>query len=172
MNTKSHADEQPLEIEEDPKLQRRTWVVQRVSWVAMGVIVVAALAGLFAVGPLASREARDPGGLLRAEYHRFERHLTPTHLRLHLSPEATSAESVTVLLGREFVDSFRILRITPEPIEMGSAREGAMLRFRVAAAQQPMSIRIDLEPARMGSISGALALAGRAPAQISQFVYP
>jgi hypothetical protein len=53
-----------LQIEEDMPLQERTWRFQRVGWAAMGLLLVSALAGLFANGPLSWGKAQDPQGLL------------------------------------------------------------------------------------------------------------
>ena len=49
-----------LQIEEDLPLQERTWRFQRVGWAIMGLLLLSALAGLFANGPLSWGKAQDP----------------------------------------------------------------------------------------------------------------
>jgi hypothetical protein len=40
-----------LEIQEDLPFQRREWLVERVAWGVMALLIVAALLGLFGTGP-------------------------------------------------------------------------------------------------------------------------
>jgi hypothetical protein len=159
------------DVDIDPEFQRRMWVVQRAGWIIMGGVVLAALAGVFAGGPLSSAEARDPEGLLRAEYQRFERYQSPAVLRLHVAPPEAS-NSLTLVIGAALADSMRILRITPEPLEMMAAPEGMRLLFRVSSAQQPLRIRFDVEPTRMGGVRSEIGIAGKPAAAVRWFIYP
>lgn len=49
-----------LEIEEDLRLQHRLWTAERVGWLMVGVLVLAALAGLFGTGPLSLSSVASP----------------------------------------------------------------------------------------------------------------
>jgi len=69
-----------LEIVQDMTFQRRAWVVQRIAWVVMLLIVVAAVLGLFATGPLSGTTAKTDDGVLTIEYGRFARHDAQTDL--------------------------------------------------------------------------------------------
>jgi hypothetical protein len=50
MAEKPHSGD--LELDQDLAFERRTWTVERVAWVAMGLMGIAALAGLLGPGPL------------------------------------------------------------------------------------------------------------------------
>lgn len=64
-----HARKGGLEVSQDLNFQRREWVVQRVGWVVMAVLLVAALLGLFGPGPLSKSIAGSASGPVRAEYY-------------------------------------------------------------------------------------------------------
>ncbi|HEU4345558.1 MAG TPA: hypothetical protein VFU31_28750, partial [Candidatus Binatia bacterium] len=48
-----------LEIEEDLRFQERAWVVQRVGWGVMLLVIVATAAGMFGEGALSSATVGD-----------------------------------------------------------------------------------------------------------------
>src|SRR5215213_3802507 len=88
------------DIAEDVLFQERTWAVQRIGWWAMGLLIVLALAGLFAAGPLSSTQTQDPTGALRAEYQRFLRLQAPSTLVLHVSPQPASGGTLSIRINR------------------------------------------------------------------------
>ena len=60
-----------LEISQDLTFQRRSWIVQRVGWVMLALLILAALGGLFGPGPLSRARAGPHDGPLWVEYQRF-----------------------------------------------------------------------------------------------------
>lgn len=78
---------QELEIDEDLKLERNTWVVQRVSWVLMLLIAIAALLGFTGHGGLpgiSSMKAETTTKSVVVEYERYLRNVTAEQLKVHL----------------------------------------------------------------------------------------
>src|SRR5262249_33260243 len=73
-------------IQEDMEFQRRSWLVQRTSWIIMALVLVAALAGLFFHGPLSHTTARNADGSVAVEYERFAHKTTVTHFIIRISP--------------------------------------------------------------------------------------
>lgn len=67
-----------LDIAQDLEHQRREWVIERIGWAIMALILLAALAGLLGSGPLSNARIDHPGSHLSAEYNRFERYQSPT----------------------------------------------------------------------------------------------
>ncbi len=69
-----------IQLEDDIAFQRKSWLVERIGWGVMLTILVAALAGLFASGPLSSKnvESADSSAIVR--YERFARAQAPVCL--------------------------------------------------------------------------------------------
>src|SRR5919106_6001727 len=75
--------EESLQIDQDLAYQQREWLVERVGWIVMLLLIVAAAAGIFGNGVL-SRASVSDGKQLRIEYERFAHYLTPTSLKVHM----------------------------------------------------------------------------------------
>jgi hypothetical protein len=60
-----------MEVNADIEFQRRVWRVQRIGWLIIAAVIVAALLGVFGGGPLSRAAVQGDG--LRLEYERFAR---------------------------------------------------------------------------------------------------
>jgi hypothetical protein len=81
----------------------------------VGLLLLSALAGLFANGPLSWGKAQDPQGLLEIEYEPFQRHTAPGQFTIHLAPQAAFGNTVPLHLNAELLNAIKVERITPEP---------------------------------------------------------
>src|SRR4051794_40698086 len=97
-----------LEIEQDLAYQRREWAFERVGWLLLGLLLLAALVGLLGRGPLSNTTAGDPGGPLRVEYQRFLRHRSTSTLRVHLGPNAARGNEAHLWLDREYLEGMEV----------------------------------------------------------------
>ena len=162
-----------LQISEDMRFQRRSWVAERIAWMVMVAVLIAALLGLFSTGLLSSAEARDEAGLVRVEYQRFLRHLAPTTIRVRIAPDAGASDTVSLRVGRSFARAMQIEQIRPEPQQALTDKDGLILVFRMGEAGGPGLIHFSIkpnEPARI--VRGEIGLLGRQPARLTQFIYP
>lgn len=152
--------------------QNRTWVVERVCWILMGIVIAAALGGVFAVGPLSEAQASDASGLVYVEYKRFQRVLASSTMRVALSPEATSARTVAIRIGGGLATKVKIEKVVPDPAESRVTHEGIEFVFRIADFGKPATILFYMEPHTPGRLEGSVGVNGRGPARVSSFVYP
>lgn len=152
--------------------QRRTWVVERVCWVIMGVLLAAALAGLLAAGPLSKTEAADEAGLVHVEYERFQRNLKSSILRISLSPDATSGRTAAIRMTGGLAADMKVEKIVPEPAEAKAAQDGIEFVFHIADTGQPAAVRFYLQPHKVGSLNGTVGVSGQQPVPFRSFVYP
>jgi hypothetical protein len=157
-------------IEEDLRFQELTWIAERLGWVVMAVIVIAALFGLFG-GPNARSQARDGSGRVQVEYQRFQRLLAPTELKITL--EASNEAIVDVAIGEQLAGVFEIRTISPQPLESFAHDGGVLLRFAVTGENKaPVQIVMMGVPGKPGRAAGDIGLLGEAPARLNIFVYP
>lgn len=157
-------------MKDDLRFQKVTWTVERVGWLIMAVIVVAAAAGAFG-GPTAREDARDVSGRVQVSYHHFQRHLYPTEFGITVDPRGRSA--VIVRIDRSIAEAFEIRTIVPAPADSMLDADGLRLRFTVAAATRaPPQIKIMAVPTGPGRIRGGIGLLGEEPARLSILIYP
>ena len=156
-----------LEIDQDLSHARSTWRFQRVGWVVMLLIVLAALAGLFGDGPLAKARVSVPG--LQLDFERFARHAATTQLRVQVHPTQSEAR---LWISRSFIEGHEIQGITPEPDQMTTAGDSLWLTFPVAQPSREMTITFDLQPIAMWGRQGSIGLEAGPSLEFTQFIYP
>jgi hypothetical protein len=160
-----------LELEQDQTFQRREWRLQRLGWIAWGVVTLAGLAGLLGPGPLSDSEAVTSDGALIVAYDRFLHYHHPSQLKLTLRPRS-SGEEVRVQLSQSLLDRIEIHRIEPEPARRELTPDGIVYVFSLADELDAATIVFHVEYESMGSGRGTIRLAGGEPVKLKQFVYP
>jgi hypothetical protein len=163
-STHSPARSIHLQIDEDLNFQRREWKIQRGGWVAMALVIIAALLGVFGTGPLSSATIEGEG--LRLEHERFCRLERGTDLRFTL---AGTGDPALLLIGGEYLDRVMIERITPEPVKVEGVSAGVVFQF---VLQGPASVTFHLKPKKFGLAPGKARLGQAAPITFTQFIYP
>jgi hypothetical protein len=161
-----------LEIDQDLEFQRRMWVVQRVGWAAMVLIVVLALLGLFATGPLSSAATETSDGALQIEHGRFARHEALTTLELAVGPQAVANSQVQVRASQSFLDTYSIEQIVPEPDSVALESDGVTWTFSVGELAGPGQITLLVRPERIGFQRSEIGLAGGQTLSFRQLIYP
>ena len=161
-----------LEIDDDPAFAERSWRWQRVGWVVVLAVLIAALAGLLGAGPLGHRNARVPGQL-RVEYQRFARYEAPQTLTVRIEPAATRADEVRLWLDRHYLEGTRLEAVTPSPIRVEAAADRLVYVFALSQPGEPATIVFRMQSEQIGRIAGRLGLVGGEGAvAFSQLVYP
>jgi hypothetical protein len=153
-----------FQIDEDLKFQRREWKIQRVSWIAMALMIVAALLGVFGTGPLSSATIEGEG--LRLEHERFCRLERGTQLRFTIGG---TGDPVHLLIGGDYLDSVMIDRVTPEPAKAEAVSDGVVFQF---AVQGPAAVTFHLTPKKFGLFFGKARLGQAESINFAQLIYP
>jgi hypothetical protein len=154
------------EIKEDAVFQVWEWRVQRVGWVLLALIALAAALGLFGHGVLSSASLGNGG--LHLRYERFERVQRPTTIRLRISP--TMGQTASIFIARSYLDAIRIERIMPQPEKTEASARGLIYHFPVKGG--PITITFHLEIEQFGVVSGEIGLIDGPTISFNQFVYP
>lgn len=167
-------DEQgSLQIEQDLAYQRRAWQRQRVIWVLLTLLLVAAVVGLFGPGLLGDARAGDESAPLWLEYPRFAHALAESDtLRFHVALAAVNAGQVRLWVSRAFLERVAVRRIEPEPEAVEAAGDRYTYVFRAPALTAPTDIFFHVEPHSFGRLKGRAGLDGGAEFDFNQYVYP
>lgn len=156
-------------IHEDMDLQRTTWWVQRCGWAALGLLVIAALLGLFSQGPLSTASATGAAGRLEVTYDRFGRNGAATRVAIVVRDGGT--EETTITFSKALMEAFAVDNVHPAPREERSTPVGTEFVF-ASAGNGPVRIYFDMRPELSGLIRGEISLPQGPPARLTQFTYP
>ncbi|MDT9598706.1 hypothetical protein [Sphingosinicella rhizophila] len=159
-----------LELNSDRSFQSKLWRTQRLGWLLMIIVIVAALVGLTGKGgPLASNTLSGTGGTFT--YPRVARWQSADELRLKVA--GSTGGTATIELGTGLIDALAIERINPEPIRSVATAEGQRLEFEVGPGPEPKEIIISIRPSRPGWVRHALVRPGSgSPVYVSFLVLP
>jgi hypothetical protein len=156
-----------LEIDQDLRYQRLEWRLERLAWLVIGLVLLAAAAGLFGSGPLSSSEVAS--GPVRVEYQRFLREGSGN--RLAIAAQTGAADVLVIQVSRAYLSRMRVEQISPEPRRIAMSGEWARLEFDVEPHSRA-EIAVDLEPNGWGRVEGAIAVAGDGSVSFRQLIYP
>jgi hypothetical protein len=160
-----------LEITQDLSLQRREWRVQKVLWVLIAAVLIAALAGLIGPGPLSYSSVGGSG--FRVTYLRFARWQAPNSLVITAS--GPQGGPLRIEINRSYLASTAVQQITPEPSSVSSTGGAYLYTFQSTGVTTSTTVTFDLQPTSMGRLHAKVAPgpgAGGSPVEFSQFVYP
>lgn len=158
-----------LEIEADSHQQRREWVMERIAWVVLTLLLLAIACGLFGRGgPLSSREIVSADGRIRMQYERFIRYHSHDALRLILH---VTTPSVGVKFGSDYIRNVQMDEITPRPHREVS-EDGAVTYLFESSPQASMHVTFHFAPEKFGQLDGWLSVNDGPRHDFSQFVYP
>ncbi|HEX8180034.1 MAG TPA: hypothetical protein VF525_10870 [Pyrinomonadaceae bacterium] len=163
-----------LEIEQDLPYQERAWRRQRIWWVLLTLLLIAALLGVFGTGVLSRAEAGARSAPVWLEYERFARAQAETNtLRFHLAPAAATNGQVRLWLSRAYLEHVQVLSVTPEPATVETAPDRFIYIFPAPALNAPTAVTFQLEPERLGRLHGQAGLDGSGTGlEFKQLVYP
>lgn len=160
-------------VAEDMAFQRLSWIIERTGWALMVALMIAAFAGAFSMGVLSSTEASDPSGALRVEYERFQRNGASNVMNVTAAP--LSGSGTVLHLDAEFLRSFTVESVTPEPVEWRGDEGGAALVFP-APEGRSFTVHLALRPEAVGGVKSRLMLGrpadGGPSVDLKMFVYP
>lgn len=149
--------------------QRRDWVIERISWGFLTLLLIGIACGLFGRGgPLSDRELVSPGGIFRIEYERFIRYHSPDALRMAIN---VSAPSVRVRFDSGYIRQIQVEKITPQP-EREISEDGAIVYVFETNPQTSMHATFYYTPEEFGRLDGWVSVNDGPRLPFSQFVYP
>ncbi|MBA2685062.1 MAG: hypothetical protein H0U66_11270 [Gemmatimonadaceae bacterium] len=166
-------DSDTLGLADNLSFQRRTWEVQRVGWIIMVLISIAALLGVFGKGPFSNGRLGDDASPLRADYERFLRLNAPAQLTVYVGGSAIRPDSTVELwIDRSWLSRMEINGITPEPDKTRVLGDRLAYTFRAQPGPKPVRITFEMDNRALWRIGGELGLTNGPSYSFSQFAYP
>lgn len=159
-----------LEVREDVAFERRLWRVQRVGWVAITLVLLAGLAGLFGNGPLSHVTAS--AGNLQVRYDRFVHADAPTTLDVDVSN--VPGNVVRLAIDRSLLEPMDVQRMQPRPERTRAAGDAVVFEFDLSDART-LHVLIDASPQSPALASGSIAVlesGAAATVPVRQLIYP
>jgi hypothetical protein len=142
--------------------ERREWLIQRIAWVVLTAVVIAALLGAFGHGWMSRASVESAGGSVLIEYDRIIRLHDRTKVTLTLNRWVPDGDgNAMVTLAGSYLEHFGVESITPEPEEQQSAPGEFVLKFKPAGEGVPVRVELRLKVERLGAIPGIVRAAGR-----------
>jgi hypothetical protein len=161
-----------LELAQDLEFERRSWTIERIGWVVMAIVGLAALAGLLGPGPFSNTIAGEPDRPLWLEYSRFGRFSAPLTLRVHLGPSAGQHRLARIWLRRAYLEGIQVERVTPHAAEVEAGPEQLTYVFPVRDPSREMAVTFSLKAQQIGRQHGCVGLGDGPPLCFRQFIYP
>jgi hypothetical protein len=167
------SDRGRLDVGEDLRFQRREWAVQRAAWVAMALVLAAALAGLVGRGPLCRVRVAGADRAIVLEYDRFGRDGAINRLRFQFGRDPARRPGPTRLwLDRSYLEGVSVHDVFPPPDHVEVARDRMTYVFKEIEPGAATEVRLDLRPIRIGRRDGRAGLEGGPSVAFTQWVYP
>ncbi len=164
--------ENDLQITEMPRFVRASWMVQRIGWLAMALLVVAALLGLTGGGGALNVVSMGAeGGPLCLLYHSPARKhaITEVEVTLRTNDDGTAR----MWFSRDYIDTMELSQINPQPEQVEAAADRLIFTFNAADASQPIRVTFSFKPLHMGTLSGRVGLDSAETAfEFQQFILP
>jgi hypothetical protein len=160
-----------LEIAQDMPHQRLAWKIERVGWLLMALLLLAALVGLLGPGLLSDATAGQRGSALSVEYSRFERYQSPNQLRVQIGAVATQGGKANLWFNREFIENIELRHIDPEPENVEAAADRFTYSFNLHPGQSS-GVTLHFEPNKFGHMPIRVGTSAGAEISFWQFYYP
>jgi hypothetical protein len=160
-------DKRNYPISENMRLQDAFWAWERATWTVLVIILLIALTGLFAHGPLSKRTVTD--GPLSLTYERFQRVTALAQFSARIS--VSHGDEARLTLSPAFAENFQVADIEPRPLRSSAGPDGLELVFQAPAAGE-LSVTIWAHPRSFGHFDLTAAASPEGRVAFSILVYP
>lgn len=134
------------------------------------LIVIAALGGLFSKGWFSHMERTTADGGLTLEYERFGRLMSDTEMKIVV--RAGSSKAVTVVLSGDFMDTFQIATLQPQPDRMQARDNQLLLSWQRDTLPADRTIWLGVQALQWGTSHSTVSVEQGPSLPFWQFIYP
>jgi hypothetical protein len=161
-----------LDINEDMSFQHKEWTVERIGWVFLLILILAALAGVLGVGPVSTTSQGGQDAPFWVEYERFGRFKSPTTLTIHPNPQAVENGEFVFWVEDDYLKKFQIEYILPEPDSVEIGQDRYFYHFMVSPPGVADEITFYMQTQTIGTVDGNLGVGESLVYELTHFIYP
>lgn len=151
------------------RFQEVSWIVERVAWVVLALVPLAALTGLFAHGMVSDKIVRAPNSSLSVEYERYQRQSVQARFVIRI-PSAQSGE-IRLRLSPSFQQTYDIQSMQPAPLRSRASPDWLELFFHPSEAGELIAV-IFGTPRTFGKVDLQAQTDSSGPVQFPVFIHP
>ena len=151
-----------MEMQDEIELHKKGWVAQRIGWVLLALILIAASLGFFGNGLVSKRYLSDE--IASVSYERFGRFETPIEMKVN----ANIKNKLELKIPQAYLRKMELDKIVPQPEEQRIENDNMIFSF---AANDLAQVTVYFLPQATGTISTSVDINGRT-FNISHFIYP
>ena len=130
-----------LDIDEAIEHHKKGWIIQRIGWLMMFLVILTGALGLFGEGIISKKKVQT--GNFTTEFDKFLRY----EAEMKILVQSTNEAIQNISLPKEYIKNFRILRFVPEPLN--NYGTGNDVTYNFSAGQQSI-ITIYMIPQEYG----------------------
>lgn len=164
------ADKSSLPIFEKPFWLSFEFQLRRMGFALLLAIVIAAMVGLFSRGYISDARIANDSGTLRIDYEKYSRLMSDVDMKITSSQIRENRNRI--ILGGDFMDSFRIDTLQPQPDKMYSLNGKMVLEYSVSAPGSEQTLWLSLTPMKFGATHSTVAIDNGPEITLHQFIYP
>lgn len=164
-------NQQPCPIvDENERALRFEYRFRRYGIIALNLIILTALSGLWSSGYFSEAHRESAGGELIVDYQRYARLMSETELNIQIKP--TQENDTTISFAATLLTRYQLGDIRPQPDKMYSADGKLYLVYQRTTSRSPLSVWLAITPKTIGTLSLQAAVNDRPAVSWQQFVYP
>ena len=152
-----------LQLNENLQQHRKGWIIQKIGWGILYLVLIFALAGLFGSGPLSYKTQSQ--GKVSVEYERYLRYEGETEITFKINDVK---DSVSLEIPPQYMEYIDIKSITPYPY--GNRTVNGLTIWYFHASGQA-TIHCNIMAKKPGSIAASIKV-NQTPFNIAHQIYP
>jgi hypothetical protein len=163
-------DSERIQVPQNLKVQYKSWTLQRIGWIIMILIVLAAALGLFGQGILSKTKIFSSSKSLQLEYERFMRFGGRSEMLFNLNTQSP-ADTIILTLNNTYLDYIQVESVQPEILFNKVDGKVTNYYFLKSELSNQIKFIIHIKPLKTGSVNGQIK-ANDEILNFTHYIYP
>ena len=151
------------ELEDDIGLHKKGWILQRIGWGFLFVLLVASMLGLFGTGVLSKEQVVGKEGTIY--YEKFNRYESPATITFHAE---SNKGKIEIVFPEQYFSAMELDNIQPEPSAQTNKDGSIVYEFSAITRAQ---LKFHFMPKTTGKVNARININSELYS-IHHFIYP